>query len=358
MRYALTHLVVLFVLLSTASAEDYVYVLPDGRVQWNPNVRAKKVSLSDLPEAQQQVLLRQRQNAPTMGKLLHDFSAKFQPVTTDAPATCVRVLLACDTDAQGGISAGVAVDLKRINLFLSDAFRQRPGACEIKEISGSSLTADAIVAYYRQLRSTATETLVFYYSGHGGVSPLGHVLTLSDGTILYRSQLLTAMQQCPHQCLIVLTDCCSNTTTIDDVELKKHRDQAKQLLGDELPIEMPAGVDPRTVEWLFLRHVGTIDLTAAAPTRDQFSWSTDATGGFFTYSLVRVLRTDVNIINKGQRKQVDNQVTWQMAFTRAQSGAALLSLGRRDAPSVQTLMNTPAKDRDRIWQFAHAFSFH
>jgi hypothetical protein len=121
---------------------------------------------------------------------------------------------------------------------------------------------------------------------------------------------------------------------------------------------MPSSLDPRTAEWLFRRHTGVIDLTAATPTRDQFSWSTDTTGGFFTYCLVRTIRADINLINKQQRGRVDNQVTWEMAFNHIQWGAALMSLGRRNSPSIEVLKKTPAQDRDRIWQYAHAFSFH
>jgi hypothetical protein len=166
------------------------------------------------------------------------------------------------------------------------------------------------------------------------------------------------MRRRPNQCCILLTDCCSNTTTIDEAQIKDYRAKLGPLLGDDEPLDMPAGFDSRTVEWLFRRHTGIIDITAASPSRDQFSWTTDTTGGFFTYTLVRVFRTDVNRINRGRRGRIENQVSWPMAFERVQWGAALMSLGRQNAPPVEMLKRVPPAARDRIWQWAHAFSFH
>jgi hypothetical protein len=354
----LLHLAMTLTLLYACLQDEFVYLLPNGRVQWNPNVTATKIPLSSLSEERQRALLEQRANRPTMQERLRAHAAKFSPVFASAPATRVRVLLACDTNAEGGIAAGVEVDRRRMTAFFRDAFQGRTESCEITDCSGAGLSVDAVLKHYRNLDSTASETLVCYYSGHGGVSPLGHALTFSDGTILYRTQLLAAMNKRPHQSLILLTDCCANTTAFDEQEYKERRERLKGVLQDELPWEIPTDFDPRTVEWLFLRHTGTIDLNAASPTRDQFSWSTDRTGGFFTYSLVRVLRSDVNRINQHQRARVDNQVDWKMAFNIAQAGAAYLSLGRQDAPPVETLMRIPPHDRDRVWQFPCAFSFH
>jgi hypothetical protein len=342
---------------SIAVAEDYVYVLPDGSVQWGPNVRATKTKLSDLPEPIQRELLAQKANTPTMRERLEKLNAIMRPVLADKPATAVRILLVCDTQAAGGIATGVGVDLARMQAFFTDAFRNRPNTCFVDVLSGPTLTADKALKHYSQLRSAPTETLVFYYSGHGAQTPVGHALAFSDGTVLQRKALLDAMHERPHQAVIVLTDCCSNTTAVDFAALARNREAIKQILGNDLPLEIPQGVDARTIEWLFLRHKGTIDLTAATPTRGQLSWNSDQTGGFFTYSLVRALRTDVNLINSGQRERVENQVTWQMAFNRIQTGAGWMSLGRRGAPPLAEFKKNP-RDRDKILQWAHAYSFH
>jgi hypothetical protein len=180
--------------LHVAMAEDYVYVFPDGRIQWGPNVRAKKVKLSDIPEKQRQELLRQRSNTPTTRERLIEYSKKFTPQLAASPATRVRVLLACDTQAEGGIAAGVTVDMKRMQQYFEDAFPNRPHDCSIDTISGPALSADAMLRFYQTLDSIATETLVCYYSGHGAQTPLGHALSISDGTVLYRQQLLKEMQ--------------------------------------------------------------------------------------------------------------------------------------------------------------------
>jgi hypothetical protein len=43
-----------------------VYVFPDGRVQWTPNVHAQAVDIDDLPAAVQDALLAQRANFYTL----------------------------------------------------------------------------------------------------------------------------------------------------------------------------------------------------------------------------------------------------------------------------------------------------
>jgi hypothetical protein len=369
MKKGLLLLALLLGSAAAAGAKDYVYVLPDGRVQWAPNARARKVLLTDLPEVQQKELLERKRGLPTNADRIRMFAEKFEPVLANRPATRVRVLLACDTDAAGGIAPGVGIDLRMVENFFLDAFRGRPGVCEVVKLTGARLTAANVLNHFRNLPSGPTETLVFYYAGHGGMvgGPYGeHHLALTHGPWVRRADLVAEMRKRPHQCLILLTDCCSNTTPFDPKQYEESRQRASRLLGEPQrgslsgfnPFQMPGGVDPRTVEWLFLRHTGTVDITAATPSRDQFSWTNDRTGGFFTWSLVRVLRTDVNAINRGRRKRIDNQVTWPQAFERVRAGAALMSLGRRGAPPVEALMRTPARDRDRIWQWAHVFSFH
>jgi hypothetical protein len=72
------------------------------------------------------------------------------------------------------------------------------------------MTAENILAYYENLQTGPTETLVFYYSGHGGYHlSKGHFLALHWGK-LYRSALLAAMKKQQPRLVVVLTDCCAN----------------------------------------------------------------------------------------------------------------------------------------------------
>ena len=343
---------------SVPAKVEYVYVFPDGHAQWTPNVRAKKVRLDDLPQAQRQELLGRRRRTPERFK---DFAERFTPVLAPTDATRVHVLVACDTDAGGGISPGVKLNRDRMEKVLTDGFRGRDKVADITVFTGANVTRDRILSYFQNLDSRASETLVFYYSGHGGSRPAGkefqHYLALTHGTALFRADLRRTMESKPHQSTILITDCCSNHKRYDRRQMERARHELAYLFGEDDPAQMPSDVDRRTIDCLFLRHTGVIDITAASPSRDQFSWSNDQIGGLFTYALVRALRSDVNSINQGRNRKED-VVNWQQAFSRIQVWAAGLSLSRPGLPPIEELKKAKPDERDRLWQWAHTFSFH
>jgi hypothetical protein len=343
----------------------YVYVLPNGRVQLNPNVYGQRVRFNDLPEAQREELLEQLRKAPTVHDAIAAYAKQFTPVLVPVAATRVRVLLVCDTDAGGGIAKGVRVNQSRMEKFFRDAFNSQ--ILDLRTFTGDKVSPGGVLDYYRNLSSAASDTLVFYYSGHGQ-SPGGatnpnpeHYLAMTRGW-LERSQLRNEMAKRPHQCLILLTDCCSSHTGYDPEQMRRTREKLKDLFGHfcVTSFEVPNGFDRNTVDYLFRRHEGTIDITAATPSRDQFAWNTDQIGGFFTVALVTVLRSDVNIVNRGIRQKV-GVVNWQQALGKLQPLAAALSLSRDHLPPIEqfksVLQKSPA-ERDRLWQWAYAFSLH
>lgn len=129
----------------------------------------------------------------------------------DAPeASRVRILIAVDTDDQMGATWGL--DGANLRVILEAAAkRQNLGErVTIETFTGKQVTADNIVAYYANLPTGPTETLVFYYSGHGGYHlTKGHYLALHWGK-LYRSALLAAMKKNNPRLVVLLTDCCAN----------------------------------------------------------------------------------------------------------------------------------------------------
>lgn len=338
----------------------FVYVMPDGRVQTNPNVYAKRVAWDELTPEQQRTFLENRRPARTVGERLREFGERMTAILAERPATRVRVLLACDTDASK-IAPGVAINRRRMEEYFADAFRGRETLAEVTTLAGSDVTAEKILGYYRGLDSQPTETLVFYYSGHGGSSKQGdqleHYLALTHGRPLMRAELRRQMEERPHQSVILLTDCCSTSVGVSDEQIKEYRQRNPGLFGDDDPLGMPGGVDRRTTDSLWLRHTGAIDLTAATLTRDQYAWiNNDRLGGFFTYALLRLLRSDVNVANRGRRR-VEGVVKWDQAFGHVQVWAAGLSLGRQGLPPLNAMKKSP-RERDYLWQWAYAFSFH
>jgi hypothetical protein len=122
------------------------------------------------------------------------------------------------------------------------------GRCDLTVISGDQATPENILRTLSALPSKPNDSLFFYYSGHGGTERTrGHALTMSRG-ILYRSDLIKAIDNIPAQMKIVLSDCCAG-----EFELKA------------APKIVPRVFHPDVVHGLFLRHRGVVDITASAP---------------------------------------------------------------------------------------------
>jgi hypothetical protein len=74
MKKVIFTLVLLVVSAGAANAQT-VYVFPDGRVQWGPNVNARAVPIDRLPADLQDALLQQRASHPTNAERLAQFAA-------------------------------------------------------------------------------------------------------------------------------------------------------------------------------------------------------------------------------------------------------------------------------------------
>jgi hypothetical protein len=129
----------------------------------------------------------------------------------DVPeAARVRVLIVVDTDDQMGATWGLDGDNLKVVLAAGAQKQGIRARVTIDMFTGKEVTPENILAHYEQLEPAPDETLVFYYSGHGGYHlTKGHFLALRWGK-LYRSALLTAMKKKQPQLIVVLTDCCSN----------------------------------------------------------------------------------------------------------------------------------------------------
>lgn len=122
----------------------------------------------------------------------------------------LRVLIAVDTDDQGGVTWGRdGLNVKSI-LEAMLAKQHLAERATIDMMTGKQVTPDKILAYYKNLKFDANEALLFYYSGHGGFHlKKGHFLALTHGK-LYRADLIAAMTASQPRLCVLLTDCCSN----------------------------------------------------------------------------------------------------------------------------------------------------
>lgn len=141
--------------------------------------------------------------------LLRPSSASADPARLQECAN-LRVLIAVDTDDQGGITWGR--DGMNMKALLESALAKQ-GLIEHVDITimtGLQVTPDNILGYYRRLKASKDDALLFYYSGHGAYHlNKGHFLALTHGK-LYRNDLLAAMNTDHPRLRVVLTDCCAN----------------------------------------------------------------------------------------------------------------------------------------------------
>ena len=140
-------------------------------------------------------------------------TAKFLPplkAVKAKEAARLRILVVVDTDDRLGVTWGRDGD--NVKAVLESALKKQKlgDRWTLDVFTGKQVTPDGIVAHYRNLKVGPNESLVFYYSGHGGLHyTKGHYLALTHGR-LYRSDLLAAMATRKPQLTVLLTDCCAN----------------------------------------------------------------------------------------------------------------------------------------------------
>lgn len=122
----------------------------------------------------------------------------------------VHVLIAVDTDDVQGITwrrDGINVQALLESLLKKQKLVDRAA---ITMLTGREVSPRTILDYYKTLRIDPEDTLLFYYSGHGGYHiNKGHFLALTHGK-LDRGELISAMEGLKPRLCVVLTDCCSN----------------------------------------------------------------------------------------------------------------------------------------------------
>src|SRR5438128_7930348 len=136
------------------------------------------------------------------------------PARGQEEASRVRVLLVLDTLDRMGATWGL--DGENIKALFEHAFHKQglvPGRqYTIDMFTGHQVTVKSVLDYYRNLDAGPNDTLVFYYSGHGGYhGKNGHFMALTLGhQQLYRNDILQAMDAKNPRLKVLLTDCCAN----------------------------------------------------------------------------------------------------------------------------------------------------
>ena len=176
------------------------------------------------------------------------------PAVKAKEAARLRILVVVDTDDRLGITWGRDGDNVKA-VFESALRKQQLGERYTLEVfAGKQVTPGRILAYYRDLASEPGESLVFYYSGHGGLHyTKGHYLALTHGR-LYRNDLLAAIAAKKPQLTVLLTDCCANwyggAATLEPAGVKVMANANKTVAYPQVPAhrEEPPGVTTLSFE--------------------------------------------------------------------------------------------------------------
>ena len=106
---------------------------------------------------------------------------------TPTEAARVHFLLAVDTQDRSSKALGLDLDRDNIKKIIHDSmqalgYKEGPlGRYTITVLEGLGMSEKTVLDHYRQLKVGANETLVFYYTGHGGFYPeKGHLLAMRN----------------------------------------------------------------------------------------------------------------------------------------------------------------------------------
>lgn len=203
-------------------------------------------------------------------------------------------------DTQANLGESVRVDGERMKQLLQAGIPKE--RLHITVLTDKDVTASKVAAYYRNLKVTSADVLLFYYTGHGAtVTDKGHYLVFQDAKTpsLLRSELRALMQEKQAGLTVLLTDCCSTRIKVDG----KTTDRK---LADQPP---PAAKELKPVfRNLLFQHRGVVDITAAS---GNTAFADDRNGGLFTLALGGVLLPKQPLQFDGNK---DGFVSWKEFF--------------------------------------------
>ncbi len=218
-------------------------------------------------------------------------------------ATKLRILLVIDTHGENAANLGLTHDRDNLRVAMEKVLKGQGLPYTLTVLQGNDATPQKVLNYYETLQTRATESLFFYYTGHGCFVPgKGQVLTTKHGS-LERSQLREAMMKHKPKLAVILTDCCSSGTSETTPVAKE---------GQALPktaVQLPKGSGSVLRDLLF-RHEGLVVISAAKIGDEGFAGKRE--GSYFTVALVKILQAPVNQFDKNHNGLVE----WREFFPK------------------------------------------
>lgn len=225
----------------------------------------------------------------------------------------VHLVAIGDLDVGGNFGKKVAEDARNIVSTFRDTFANAGKSDQLKThlVLGRDVNPDHVLGLISGLNVQPQDTLVVLYSGHGGMRARNdHVLAFHHGA-LSKNRLLQTMSAKNPRLSVLLTDCCSNG--VPQVPVAP-RYQPR-------PTQNGQTMEWRTMESLFLRHRGLVEITAAEP---GYSSKLDGmrTGSIFTNALIRVLTTPQSELIRHLDRDGDRQMQWDEILPQLRGLAA------------------------------------
>jgi hypothetical protein len=147
-------------------------------------------------------------------------------------------------------------------------------------IHGAMVTRENIMNAIAGFSAARSDTIFFYWSGHGAYNDAGHFLILPNGEALYRTDVISAIQAKQPHLAVVITDSCNDWSNAST------------------PQSFTAYYQPPTKETpndtsllfseLFLKPQGLVDINGASAGEAAVIGDN---GSLFTFVLCRVLET-------------------------------------------------------------------
>lgn len=218
------------------------------------------------------------------------------PARTNLPELKkLQVLLAIDTNS--ALSDSVDADRRNMETLLRKHIPEE--RLELTVLQGEQLTRDGILQYFKNLKTSPDDAVLFFYAGHGKIDEQkkpyfapqkGKVPTIT------RAEVRRAMSEKKPGLIILLSDCCSTENRL--------RLQGEDAAGKRERSLRESALHP-TLRCLFFQHRGVVDITAAQEGTGSFGHY--KRGGVFTQALVKLLDSDVKDLDTNK----DRFVTWK-----------------------------------------------
>ncbi|SRR5579883_562677 len=210
----------------------------------------------------------------------------------------VHALLVVDT--MSSLAESVKVDGERMERLL---YNNLPAdRSEIRVLTGKDVSAEGILAYYRTLKVTPNDALLFYYAGHGATDPeKGQFLALHElkAKPLIRGDLRRAMEQNRPGLIVIITDCCSDRHPLPGKMRRIYEEEGRA-----------RAIQP-VLRCLLYQSRGVVDITASS---GNAAFGDDHEGGIFTRSIDKLVRGGIENLDADR----DGFVSWPEFFARVQ----------------------------------------